>query len=133
MVLPTPAPPAATATPVPLPAAPTSAVDPFVGRLFVPIALIVGLVLAGFLLAKVRGRSAQGALADGDGSGLEPELYSALADPVAPFLEPVRRAAHDASRAGPVPYPDAEDPWANAPTIAVHVEQIDPTEDEPGR
>ncbi len=115
--MPTPLPAAPTTTPGPLAGAPASEVDPFVGRLFMPIALIVGLVLAGFLLAKLRGRSAQGALAGGQ-QGLEPELYSAFADPVAPFLEPVPPADEA-----------AEDAWANVRTIAVHVEEIEPREE----
>jgi hypothetical protein len=129
VAVPTAAPAGQTATPGPLPGSPASEVDPFVGRLALPIGLITALVLAGFLLAKVRGpgrqpapagaaaagAAAAGAPRDVDGTALSPELYSALADPVGPSFEPV---------------PPAEsDPWANARTIAVHVEQVEPHEE----
>jgi hypothetical protein len=145
-----------TEPPAPLPAAPTSEIDPFVGRLVTPVGLIAALVLAGFLIAKVKGRSpaaaaaaassgpaaspaggaaAAAGAAAADESSLEPELYSALADPVAPFLEEV---PHATDAAGWVPAPaqpanGGPDPWASVRTIAIHVEQIEAREDQPGQ
>ena len=106
-----------TGTPGPIPAGPASEIDPFAGRLVLPIALIVALVLAGFVLANVKGRAPRKALAGASGSGaasaagaagldagdaadLEPELYSALVDPVGPSFEPVPSADHGAGTWG---------------------------------
>ena len=102
--------------------------------------MIVGLVLAGFVLAKLRGRNPGAALAgaglgagaplDLDGSVLEPELYSALTDPVGPAFEYVSPAETHGSPGSTATSGDPEsDPWANAPTITVHVEQIEPREE----
>jgi hypothetical protein len=122
---------------VPLPAGPASDLGSFAGRLLVPVAVIVALVLAGFAFTRARAprpAAAEATDADvdgraggsGDGTGLEPELYSALADPVAPFLEPVPHANESLPPAAPASAPD---PWANAKTIAIHVEQVEKPED----
>jgi len=73
--------------------------DSLAWRIVVPLALIGALIVAGFIAAKRKGRSA------------------APADTLALMTE------------GMSPSDALADRWANARTIAVHVEEIEPLED----
>ena len=103
----------------PLAGGPVSDETGLAGRLVLPIGVIGILIVAGFLLAKARARptlvgSAGRGAAIRSAVDVDPEPLSALSDPVSPFLEPIPPA--------PTAAPD---PWANAKTIAIHVEQVD--------
>jgi hypothetical protein len=120
--------------------------DPFTGRLIGPLGLIVVLVIAGIVIARVRGSrgatagpSATAAFGASVSTPAEAAEMTALSDPVAPFLEPVpMRTGGDAGtvrpESGGAPVGDSVPPhdagsWANARTISIHVEQLDTPEE----
>jgi hypothetical protein len=138
-----------TSTAAPLPA---GSVDDtgFIGRLGAPLGLIAIVVIAGILLARLRGGKAAPVPADAAAYGpsvssaAEAAEMTALSDPVAPFLQPLRpspqpevppvetgaRGEHDEPQSAGTADPTSagttpQGTWANARTISIHVEQLD--------
>ena len=134
MLTPTAIPAEPSATPANVPAGPASELDSLAARMVVPVALIGALILAGFVAAKVKGRpvaseDAGAAMASGTEIGRPHPGPTGPPQAVPPAEAPTGSPPAAQSRDTTATSDAAADPWANARTIAVHVEHIDEVDD----